>query len=67
MNQDEWYERCVFSLSLSVFFTPSASSRERAKEASSSRIRFRVAFVVERVYVCVFTCTFYIAFVSSGK
>ena len=53
MNQDEWYERCVFSLSLSLFFLNRALLRVNARKASSSRIRSRVAFVVERVYVCV--------------
>ena len=54
MNEDEWHEARVLSLSLSlsVFFNR-ALLRVNARKASSSRIRFRVAFVVERVYVCV--------------
>lgn len=52
MNQsDEWYMRGVCSLSL--FFLNRALLRVNARKASSSRIRSRVAFVVERVYVCV--------------
>ena len=45
--------RGVCSLSLSLFFLNRALLRVNARKASSSRIRSRVAFVVERVYVCV--------------
>ena len=44
---------CSLSLSLSLFFLNRALLRVNARKASSSRIRSRVAFVVERVYVCV--------------
>ena len=55
---------CVLSLSLSVFFKPSASSRKRAKEALllsdsvSGRVRGPSAFT------CARACTFYSVFIG---